>query len=86
MQSDKEECRACIGFDEKHTCEDWSKFQIMEAEKDRCPNCTRLQARVEELEGGINRAGALALQKANHELIRQILDETIAATEQGEKE
>lgn len=35
--------------------------------------------RIAKLEAGINCAGALALQKASHETIRQVLAETLAA-------
>ena len=39
--------------------------------------CIDLRNRIAELEGAINRAGGLALQQASHELIRQVLAETI---------
>ena len=50
MNVKEEECRACIGFDEKHTCNGHAMFEFMKAEKYRCQNCKSLQARVDELE------------------------------------
>jgi len=50
MNVKEEECRACIGLDEKHTCNGHAMFEFMKAEKYRCQNCKSLQARVDELE------------------------------------
>ena len=45
----QEECRGCIGFDEKHTCDGWAEFQIMKAEKDKCHSCAALRVEIEQL-------------------------------------